>query len=337
MPLIIGQKGSSRCCCGDCRGFPAFDGSHRFFKYATAYDTDCCQFGQCVDANGQDGIIKFASTGCGYGIVVESTGNYLSSLRNGVCIDCKSLYPLDSIWDMRAIMYNPYVRCYNYYATAPGVINPTKATALYNYSCCNGQGDKIYWELTEEITDGTCVKMGACCGWKTYASASGNLDDKTTCRLCHECECDTSKGETWHGEGSLCEPNPCICEGFKAFDGSDQYFRYATVVDADDCFFTGDNNDGSFTVEWDNSCSCGVTQANTSMRSNAGKVISVSGGQSLFHSVGDCVQVPSTFVAESIHNSATFCSLGASAVCGNPEGNRIGWTLSASISCNPLP
>ena len=337
MPLIIGQKGSSRCCCGDCRGFAAFDGSHRFFKYATAYDLDCCQFGQCVDDAGRDGKIKFESTGCGFGIVVESTGNYLKSFRNGECIDCKSLYPLDTIREMMPLMRNTFLRCRNYFATAPGVVNPTKATALVDGNCCNASGDKIYWELTEEITDGTCDKMGACCGWKFYASDSGNLDDKTTCRMCHECECDTSKGETWHGEGSSCEPNPCICEGFRAFDGSNQYFRYATLVDDDTCYFTDPPNDGGFVVEWDSAFQCEVTQANTSMRGNSGKVISATGGYSPRYPIGTQVTIPRTHSSPSTHNSATFTSLGKSAQCGNPEGDKIGWRLSDSISCNPLP
>ena len=338
MPLIIGQKGSSRCCCGDCRGFAAFDGSHRFFKYATAHDQDCCQFGPCVDANGKDGIIKFASTGCGYGIVVESTGNYLKSLRNGVCIDCKSLYPIDSIHNTMTLMRNIYLRCQNFYATAPGVINPTKATALIDRNCCNGNGSAIYWELTEEITDITCDKMGACCGWKTYASESGNLDDKTTCRMCHECECDTAKGETWHGEASTCEPNPCICQGFKAFDGSNQYFRYATLVDNDTCYQSEDRYDGGFVVEWDNGCSCGVTQANTSMRGNSGKIVSSYGVYpDAGYTVGNCFTIPSDQGAIVATSSATWRSFGTSEVCGNPKGDKTGWRLSETISCNPLP
>lgn len=339
MPLIIGQKGSSRCCCGDCRGFPAFDGSHRFFRYATAYDYDCCQFGPCVDDAGRDGKIKFESTGCGYGIVVESTGNYLKSRINGVCVDCKSLYPIGTIRDMTTVMRVSYVRCQNYFATAPGVVNPTKSTALVDANCCNANGDKIYWELTEEITDETCDKMGACCGWKSYPPNSNtiNLDAKTTCRMCHECECDTAKGETWHGEGSSCEPNPCFCEGFRAFDGSNQFFRYATLVDNDTCYFTADENDGGFVVEWGGACLCGVTNGNTSMRENSGHVISSYGGYTSLYPVGTCVTVPASQSATSVHNSATWHSFGTSAACGNPEGDKIGWRLSDNISCNLLP
>lgn len=339
MPLILGQKGSSRCCCGDCRGFPAFDGSHRFFKYATAYDYDCCQFGPCVDDAGRDGKIKFESTGCGYGIVVESTGNYLKSFSNGECIDCQSLYPIGTIRQLLpGLLNSQYIRCNNYFASASGVVNPTKATALYDGNCCNGNGDKIYWELTEEITDDTCDKMGACCGWKSYASDSGNLDDKTTCRMCHECECDTAKGETWHGDGSSCEPNPCFCQGFKAFDGSAQYFRYATLVDNDTCYFTNDGNDGGFVVEWDIECSCSVTQANTSMRANSGKIVNSYGGYpGAGYTVGKCIAIPTDQGAIVATSSATWHSFGRSEACGNPEGDKIGWRLSDSISCNPLP
>jgi hypothetical protein len=229
------------------------------------------------------------------------------------------------------------LRCQNYFATAPGVVNPTKATAAYDINCCNANGDKIYWELTEEITDDTCDKMGACCGWKSYATDSGNLDDKTTCRMCHECECDTTKGETWHGEGSSCETNPCICEGFKAFDGSDQYFRYATLVDNDTCYFTINRNDGNFVVEWDGECSCEVTQANTSMKGNSGKVVSSSGGFIDLYPVGTCVTIPTDQGVVVATSSATWHSFGTSEVCGNPEGDKIGWRLSESISCNPLP
>jgi hypothetical protein len=340
MPLIIGQKGSSSCCCGDCRGFPAFDGSHRFFKYATVYDYDCCQFGPCLDSEGRDGKIKFESTGCGYGIVVEATGNYGRTLLNGECIDCKNLYPLDSIRDMIELLFNPLLRCNNYYSTAKGVVNATKATAVYNAGCCNARGDKVYWELTDEITDNTCDKMGACCGWKDYGagSPSGKKDDKTTCRMCHECECDTAKGETWHGEGSSCEPdNPCFCNGFKAFDGSDQYFRYVELIDGDDCYLTNDRYDGGFVAEWDGGCACGVTTQNTSKRENSGKIINVYGAQARNFKVGDCVTIPSTHPIDSIHNSATFCPILKNAGCGNPEGDKIAWRLSDTISCNPLP
>lgn len=343
MPLIIGQKGSSRCCCGDCRGFPAFDGSHRFFKYATAYDFDCCQFAQCVDDAGRDGKIKFESTGCGFGKVVESTGNYLKSFRNGECIDCKSLYPLDTIRELLpGLLQNPYMRCRNYFSTSPDIVNPTKATALYDGNCCNALGDKIYWELTEEITDGTCDKMGACCGWKNYGGTSPTLqlDDKSTCRMCHQCECDTDKGETWHGEGSSCGPNnPCFCKGFKAFDGSNQWFRYARLIDEDTCYLNGARYDGGILLEWNEACCCSVTAVNTALRENSGKVIDSYGAyQTLdYYPLGSCVTIPLGHVATSVHNSATFCSLGKSVGCGNPEGDKIGWQLSSSISCNILP
>lgn len=325
---MIGQKGSSLCCCGGCLGFAAFDGSHRFFRYATAYDYDCCYFGVCRDDQGFDGKIKFESTGCGFGLVVESTGNYLNSFPRGQCLDCKGRYPLDSIHQTNVLMRNSLLRCQNYFATKPGVVNPTKATAIINFACCNGDGDKIYWELTEEITDGTCDTMGACC------------DNAGTCRMCHLCECETEKGEIWHGEGSACGPeNPCFCKGFQAFDGSKQWFKYATLIDEDTCYLSGARNDGGVVIEWNEECGCLVSIWNTSVRENSGRVIDVYGAYRALgiYKIDDCVTIPGEHVASSVHNSATFCSLGKSTACGNPEGDKRGWKLSDSISCNLLP
>jgi hypothetical protein len=339
MPLIIGQKGSSRCCCGDCRGFPAFDGSHRFFKCATFYDLDCCAFGSCVDANGQDGYIKFQSTGCGYGIVVESTGNYGHYNQNGDCVDCKTTYTIDTIHDLVALMFNTYVRCGNFFATAPNVVHPTKVTARKASDCCNEDGNKIYWELSEEITNSTCDEMGACCGWKDYGYDSGNADDKKTCRMCHECECDTERGEVWNGNGSSCNTSPCSCQGFRAFDGSDQYYQFARLIDEDTC---PKNNAqaGSLIVQWTGSqpCNCGVTQFNTFLRSNSGIVTVSTGPYARDYPVGACYNIPSAYITESPYNSATFCSYGASEFCDNP-GDKLGWMLYGPVAChlNPLP
>jgi hypothetical protein len=341
MPLILGQKGSSRCCCGDCRGFPAFDGSHRFFRYATLYDSDCCLFGPCPDSNGKDGKIKLESTGCGYGIIVESTGNYEHYYQNGVCLDCKSRFPLDAI---RSLLPQPgelwcyYLRCGNYYNSSNGVVNPTKATYAYSSQpqCCNLDGRNIYWELTEEITDATCSKVGACCGVKD----SYSLGSVGPCRMCHECECDTAKGEIWNGEGSSCgTSNPCLCRGFKAFDGSDQWFRYARLIDDDNCFSHPGQPDGGVLVEWSIECGCYVSGWNTQIQENYGKIIQTEGAYSKsgYYVIGECRMIPTGHIYPSIHNSATFCSLGTSAICGNPEGDKIGWHLSEPVTCNPLP
>jgi hypothetical protein len=257
-----------------------------------------------------------------------------------VCIDCKSLYPIDSIHNIVALMNNQYIRCGNYYATSPNVVNPTKTTARYDGNCCNGDGSKIYWELTEEITDDTCDAVGACCGWKTYANPSGNLDDKTTCRMCHECECDTEKGEVWHGEGSSCDTNPCFCEGFKAFDGSEAYYRYARLIDEDTCYATNDRNDGYMIVQWTASlpCACGVTKANTTLKTHSGVVVETTGAYVDAYPIGSCYNIPAGYITESIYNSATFASYGSSDVCGNP-GDKLGWMLYSAVTCdlNPLP
>jgi hypothetical protein len=259
-----------------------------------------------------------------------------------MCIDCKSLYPLETIKEMLpGLLQNPYIRCSNHFATAPDVVNPTKATALYDSNCCNGDGSTIYWELTEEITDTTCDKMGACCGYLSYGvtngvnNASGNIEDKTTCRMCHECECNTAKGEVWHGEGSSCESNPCCCEGFRAFDNSFKFYRYAKYIDNDTCYFTADKNDGYYVVKWNG----GLSKANTRTCANSGVIVEVAGGQRSYRKEGACEEVPYNVGVSAPANSATFKSLGRSDACGNPLGDKIGWMLYDEIPCliNPLP
>lgn len=339
--MIIGQVGSDRCCCGPCRGFQAFDGSHRFFKRATFYDVDCCVFGPCSDSNGQDGRVVFESTGCGYGIVVESTGNYGHSQSGSTCIDCKSIYPLGSIHNMIPLMQNGYLRCGNHFESTPGVVNATKATAHYDQYCCNADGSKIYWELTDEITDESdtqCDGIGACCGKTAYGSPTGNIDDATTCRMVHECECDTDAGDVWHGAGTSCNPNPCCCEGFRAFDGSARYFQYARLIDTDTCFATPPD-DGYIVFQWQGSTS----QANTAVCSQYGKVVECGPPGSYWataYPVGRCnVLIEDSHGNNASSNTATYRAYEVNPDCGNADGSHWGLQLYGEISCtaNPLP
>ena len=315
--MMLGEKGSACCCCGPCRGFPALDGSRRFYKYATIYDYDCCYFGDCRAENGTDGMIKVQSTGCGLGVVVLATGNYQNTRRGDVCIDCRGIYQAGTLIIASNSLTSQYLTCGNYFDSSPGVVNPTKVTLVKNGSCCNSLGDKLYLELTEEVTDGSCNSVGACCGWKNSGN-TGQVDDKKTCRLCHECECDTGKGEVWHGAGSVCKPNPCCCEGFQAFDGSAKYYRYAKYIDNDECYFTGDQNDGYFIVRWTG----GNSQANTPTCTNAGTVIESVGGMRDYYQVNRCgLSVPTSHVNDAQANSATYTSVAVNPGCNNALGD----------------
>jgi hypothetical protein len=269
-------------------------------------------------------------------VVVLATGNYQRTRRGNVCIDCRGIYQAGTVIVASNSLTSEYLICDNYFEITPGVVNPTQVTLIKNGGCCNALGDKVYLELSEEITDGSCDSMGACCGWRTYATPSGQVDDRTTCRLCHECECDTAKGEVWHGAGTSCKPNPCCCEGFRAFDGSAKYYRYAKYFDDDTCYIRVTKNDGYFVVRWTG----GNSRVNTPTCTNSGIVVEVTGALTDYYPLNRCgVSVPTSHQNNSPANSATFTSAGINAGCGNPNGDKIGWLLYDEIQCtgNPLP
>jgi len=337
MTMILGQSGSSRCCCGSCRGFPAFDGSATFYKYLTLYDVDCCYFGPCKASDGTDGRVKFKSNGCWYAEVVESTGNYGNSVLDGGCVDCYSLYPVGSVWDLSTLLQTSkdYIRCGNYFLPNPGQINPTTFTAKKDYLCCNADGHAIYWQLSEQIntaTDHQCDGIGACCGGKA-SDPVGGFYATTTCRMMHECECNAEEGATWHGAGSSCLHNPCgCCEGFRAFDGSSKWYRYARIVDTGTC-----EQGGNLVAKWIG----GTSYALTATCQNIGQIVEAEEGTSRGNAypVGSCIEVPTGFANESSANSATFRSGEINPDCGNPLGDKLGWLLYDEIPCtvNPLP
>jgi len=333
MPLVLGRLGSSDCCCGPCRGFPAFDGSGAFYKYLTYYDVDCCTFGPCRASDFTDGRVKFKSNGCWYGEVVESTGNYGNSSTADGCIDCCSIYPVGSIWDMANFFRNAvrYLRNGNYFAPSPGQASKRFLTFIKDAACCNGDGSRIYAELTEEInlsSNSECSQIGACCGPR-QGGVIGGYYSATTCNMLHECECDTAAGAIWHGAGSTCEHNPCCCEGFRAFDGSSKWYRYAKYINEDSC-----SEAGYFVVKWTG----GTSYAITATCANQGAVIEASG--SLAEAYGlEGLDVPASHTNNASANSATFSSTSINADCGNASGSKSGWLLYNEISCalNPLP
>jgi hypothetical protein len=337
MTMILGQTGSSRCCCGPCRGFPAFDGSSTFYKYLTLVDEDCCNFGPCTAADGKDGRLKFKYNGCWYCEVVEATGNYGNSVSDGSCIDCCSLYPVGSVWDFANLLKDSkdYIRCGNYFSQSPGVINATTFTAKKDKSCCNSDGSKIYWQLSEPVdaSEGTgCGEIGACCGGNANAPVGGYYA-KTTCRMMHECECNAEEGATWHGAGSSCLHNPCgCCEGFRAFDGSSKWYRYARIIDTGTC-----EQGGYLVAKWVG----GTSYALTATCQNIGQIVEAEAGTTRGNAypVGSCIEVPTGFANESSANSATYRSGEINADCGNPIGDKLGWLLYDEIQCtvNPLP
>ena len=143
----------------------------------------------------------------------------------------------------------------------------------------------------------------------------------------------TKNGAIILKDGKLAENCGCCgCDcikGFAAFDGSSRRFMYATLIDADTCYFTHpddryEGTDGYYVVESTRLCSVG---------SNSGVVTESYGGYKKYRvaTVGMIVTVPTGHGNNSTANSATFTSLVINAGCGNPYGDKIGWQLSQEL------
>jgi len=114
--------------------FRAFDGSDAFYKRLGVYDLDCCYLrgnppGR-PPANDGYYIVERVCHCCDKCVVVESVRWYaLNGWAVGAIVSCPDF---------------PYV--------APGIFNtPTKKSIVVNEGCCNGDGSKIYMELTEPL------------------------------------------------------------------------------------------------------------------------------------------------------------------------------------------
>ena len=113
-------------------GFRAFDGSSKYFRRLGLYDLDCCSLPG--DFRPDDGyfVVERSCDCCDQCIVVESARWYAA---NG--------YAVGSVITCPSPAYAP-----------PGVFNSaTKISTIVNDFCCNGDGSRIYAELTEEIND----------------------------------------------------------------------------------------------------------------------------------------------------------------------------------------
>ena len=121
-------------------GFRAFDGSSRYFKRLGIYDLDCCFLGSFRPDDGYY-IVERDCDCCDRCIVVESVRWYAANgYAVGTVISCPDPY------SVRTSRPNPPVN------------TATKKSLSYEFPgrdwCCNdGDGGRIYAELTEEISD----------------------------------------------------------------------------------------------------------------------------------------------------------------------------------------
>lgn len=127
--------------------------------------------------------------------------------------------------------------------------------------------------------------------------------------------------------------------GFKAFDGSERYFRRLGVYDLDCCLIMGRGSyspdDGYYVVEKDESnckncnctCSCTLCKVVDSARFYADNG----------YSVGTIRACPTISPITNPRNSATWVSLIKNEFCCNADGDKIYAELFDEIVDNPLP
>lgn len=128
-------------------------------------------------------------------------------------------------------------------------------------------------------------------------------------------------------------------EGFRAFDGSDRYFKRLGLYDAD-CCYLGDRNtisnpdDGYFIVERLKDCGCCPTRC---VVVESARWYAANG----YH-VGATVDCPLFAGADNPRNSATWRAVYAAGgprdACCNYNGDKIYMELTEEIGdSNPLP
>jgi hypothetical protein len=117
--------------------------------------------------------------------------------------------------------------------------------------------------------------------------------------------------------------------GFRAFDGSDKYYRRLGIYDLDCCYLGAFRpDDGYYIVERDCNCCdrCIVVESVRWYAANG-------------YAVGSVIACPSpAYVTPGVFNSATKISLAIDRVCCNEDGSRIYAELTEEINdANPLP
>jgi len=124
------------------RGFQAFDGSDKYYKRLTLYDFDACNFGYRPD----DGYYS-----------LEKQDADKPSLC-GCCLSSKCVV-IESVRLYERIIGPPgaIVDCFNPAGWPTHGTHPKDSATWWSYGistrCGNPDGELIYLELTEELTD----------------------------------------------------------------------------------------------------------------------------------------------------------------------------------------
>ena len=127
-PICSGDTLKLTSVVNNCKGIQAFDGSNKYYRYATVYDWDCCLFGAGINESPYgwtvDGHYKIQYDCNGNGTVVETSGSYISKYPIGSSLTLSFGYSSNPTFEDHL------------------VIDP---------HCCNAGGNTIFVQLSEEI------------------------------------------------------------------------------------------------------------------------------------------------------------------------------------------